>query len=115
MLALAGHAGITGKQGEWIDENIPKAWGNPTDQLNQNDRLVRPTLIEAGIDYHDSPKFRLLSKIPDGRFEDYIERVKEAGEEITTRDICRLYGKNITTRWTRRTGRHRRGHEILNP
>ncbi len=45
-----------------IEANIPEEGGNPTDQLNQNGKLTRPTLVEAGIDYHDSPKFRILAE-----------------------------------------------------
>jgi len=91
------------KQGEWIEQNIP-----PEGLLKQGDKFPvnenangdTLTLKEAGIDYHDSPKFRILAKITDERFEKYITEAKEDFQEITTRDICRLYGKTIATKWT---------------
>lgn len=50
------------KQGEWIEANIPEDGsngGNPN--LTKNSQV---TLADAGIDKHDSPKFRILAKIP---------------------------------------------------
>jgi len=78
------------KQGEWIEANIPEEGGNPTDQLNENGRLVRPTLIDASIDYHDSPKFRLFARMPEEYFETYIAESKKKGEEITSAGLRRV-------------------------
>ena len=76
------------KQGEWIEQNIPEEGGNP--QLTKNSQL---TLAEAGIDRNDSPKFRILAKIPEDKFENYIRESKESVAEITTNDACRLLNK----------------------
>lgn len=79
------------KQGEWIAENIPEEGGG--DHL-PNSLGANPTLAEAGIDYHDSPKFRVLARIPEAKFENYIREIKEGGtEELTTRDACHLINK----------------------
>jgi len=88
------------KQGEWIEANIPEEGGNPTDQLNKNDRLVRPTLIEAGINYHDSPKYRILARIPEEKLGAYISESKELLREITTNDACHLWKDTIASKWT---------------
>ena len=49
------------RQGEWIEANIPeegaKGIGPPI--AAQNGYI---SLTEAGIDRHDSPKFRILAK-----------------------------------------------------
>jgi len=46
--------------GEWIEKNIPEE-GGKSPLPNENGRLSQLTLNEAGIDYHDSPKFRILA------------------------------------------------------
>ena len=73
------------RQGEWIEANIPEEGNKFT--VAQNAHHDRPTLIEAGIAHHDSPKFRILAKIPEIRFDTYIKETKEKAEEITTNDI----------------------------
>jgi len=78
------------KQGEWIETNIPEEGGNPTDQLNKNGKLARPTLIEAGIDYHDSPKFRMLARMPEETFEQFITETKAKSEELTSKGAVAL-------------------------
>lgn len=55
---LAKIAGVShDKQGEWIEANIPEDGGKPA----QNGRF---TLADVGIERHDSPKFRILARIP---------------------------------------------------
>lgn len=83
------------KQGEWIEKNIPEEGGNP--QLTKNSQL---TLADAGIDRNDSPKFRILAQIPEGKFEAYIRESKESLNEITTNDACHLLKNTIATKWT---------------
>lgn len=93
---------INRKQGEWIEANIPEEGGNPTDQLSQNGKLVRSTLKEAGIDYHDSPKFRTLARMPEETFDQYISETKAKSEELTTKGILNYYTVKIVIPNTRR-------------
>jgi len=76
------------KQGEWIEANIPKEGNKFT--VNQNVNRDTPTLIQAGIDYHDSPKFRLFARMPKENFETYIAESKEKGQEITSTGLRRV-------------------------
>lgn len=78
------------KRGQWIEENIPKEGGNPTDQLTKNSRLIRPTLIEAGIDRNDSPKLRAIASVPEDDFEEHIAKTKAGGKELTSASVYRL-------------------------
>lgn len=71
------------KQGEWIEANIPETGGG--DHL-PNSLSASPTLVEAGIDYHDSPKFRALAQIPEDKFEQFIADTKASAQELTSRD-----------------------------
>ncbi len=82
------------KQGEWIEANIPAdGWNTPTENS-------QGTLAEAGIDRNDSPKFRVLAKIPDAQFENYLAETKEASREITTNDACHLWKDALVTKFT---------------
>lgn len=74
------------KQGEWIEANIPENGGNP--QLTSFSRLE-----DIGINRNDSPKFRVLARIPKENIEAYISESKEGAREITTNDACHLLDK----------------------
>ncbi|MDP2729043.1 MAG: hypothetical protein Q8O55_00960 [Dehalococcoidales bacterium] len=69
------------KQGEWITINIPAEGklkqGNDF-PVNQNDNGEFPTLKDVGIDYHDSPKYRLLANIPEAKFEQLRKDILKA-------------------------------------
>jgi ParB family chromosome partitioning protein len=88
------------KQGEWIEKNIPEegAKGLIQEHLQatENSHL---TLAETGIDRNDSPKFRILARIPEAKFEAYISDTKEAGE-INMNEACHLFNNTIATKWT---------------
>lgn len=86
------------KQGQWIEANVPEE--GYSNLPNQNDRQAMPTLADAGIDYHDSPKFRILARIPEDKFEAYISESKELIIEITTNDACHLWKNTIANVWT---------------
>ena len=81
------------KQGEWIEANIPEEGGNP--QLTNFGRLE-----DAGIDRHDSPKFRVLARIPEAKFNAYLKKTKKEHQEINTNDACHLWKNTIATKWT---------------
>ncbi|MDP2731064.1 MAG: hypothetical protein Q8O55_11380 [Dehalococcoidales bacterium] len=74
------------KQGEWIEANIPAEGGG--DHL-PNSLGAAPTLMEAGIDYHDSPKFRILAQVSDERFENYITETKANESQRGVRNEAR--------------------------
>jgi hypothetical protein len=46
------------KQGEWIEANIPEEGHFTENQYSGSNENDKPTLAQAGIDYHDSPRFR---------------------------------------------------------
>jgi hypothetical protein len=77
------------KQGEWIEANIPEEGGKPPLPA-ENSQLSRITLAEVGIDHNDSPKFRLLAKLPVDTFEEHIAKVKSENEELNTAYFCNL-------------------------
>jgi hypothetical protein len=88
------------KQGEWIEANIPEEG-----MLKQGDKFPvtknsHGTLAEAGIDRNDSPKFRILARIPEAKFEAYLKEAKEDHREISTNDACQLWKNTIATKWT---------------
>lgn len=83
------------KQGEWIEANIPEDGGYKNVAKNS-----RVTLSDIGIGENDSPKFRILARIPKDKFEAYISESKEIFREITTNDACRLWKDNIANKWT---------------
>jgi len=86
------------KQGEWIEANIPE--NGYSNLPNQNDRQEYITLSDAGIDYHDSPKFRILARIPEDKFEDFITNTKNNSEELTSVAAYNLLKNTIATKWT---------------
>jgi N6-adenosine-specific RNA methylase IME4 len=75
------------KQGEWIEANIPKE-GRAAPVTENSHGFV--TLAEAGIDRNDSPKFRLLAKIPQERFEQFITETKAKSAELTSAGLHRF-------------------------
>ena len=82
------------KQGEWIEANIPEEGSRGLIQEHlQATIFSRLSLADVGIDRNDSPKFRLLARIPEEKFEAYIQTTKENRNEITTIDACRLVDK----------------------
>ncbi len=89
------------RQGEWIEDNIPEdgAKGLIQEhlQVTENSHL---TLADAGIDRNDSPKFRILARISEDTFENYISELKETSQEISTNEVCRQWQKNIVGKWT---------------
>ena len=63
---------------EWIEANIPE--DGYSNLPNQTDRQEIPTLAQAGIDYHDSPKFRILANIPEEGAKGLIQEHLQATE-----------------------------------
>ncbi|MDO8491345.1 MAG: hypothetical protein Q7T04_04955 [Dehalococcoidia bacterium] len=59
---------------------------NKTSQVSAIQNGKYPTLVEAGINYHDSPKFRALAKMPDDKVE-AVETIYHAGYLIPTEPI----------------------------
>lgn len=81
------------KQGEWIEANISEE-GGKSPLPTENSRLSQPTLVEAGINYNDSPKFRALARLPEEVFESHIVEVKSSGEELTSAEFYNLAKDN---------------------
>ena len=87
------------KQGEWIEANIPAegAMGIGPVIATKNSYI---SLSDAGIDRNDSPKFRVLARIPEAKFNAYLKETKEEHREINTNDACHLWKNTIATKWT---------------
>lgn len=79
------------KQGEWIEANIPEDGSFHGNQYSGPTKNSQPTLADVGINRNESPKFRILAKIPLDKFEAYLSESKEAVTEISTNDVCRLW------------------------
>jgi len=77
------------KQGEWIEANIPEegAKGIGPAIVTKNSYI---SLADAGIDRNDSPKFRLLARIPEETFEQFITETKAKSEELTSKGVLAL-------------------------
>jgi len=69
------------KRGQWVENNIPKEGGEPK-RLAKNGRS-KPTLKEAGIGHHESPKLRSLAELPEKEFAEIkIRAERRAGEML---------------------------------
>lgn len=81
------------KRGQWVEENIPpeggESGGRPTKNPAENGQVI-PTLSEAGIGHHESPKLRDIASIPEEDFEEHIAITKDKGEELTSIATQRL-------------------------
>ena len=82
-------SGITKKQshyyqqihknrGEWVKENIPEGGGTSLETLKhhrpaENGQTI-PTLKDAGIGHHESPKLRTIAGMPEEEFEQHRYR-----------------------------------------
>jgi len=84
------------KQGEWIEANIREdgAKGIGINQYSNEgatkNSYTSPTLAEVGIDRNDSPKFRLLARLPEEIFEQFITETKAKSEELTSKGALAL-------------------------
>ena len=80
------------KQGEWIEVNIPEEGGKTAldDAYRLNLVGKRVPLADAGIDRNDSPKFRLMARIPEETFEQFITETKAKSEELTSKGFLAL-------------------------
>jgi N6-adenosine-specific RNA methylase IME4 len=77
------------KQGEWIEANIPEegAMGIGPVIATKNSYI---SLSDAGIDRNNSPRFRILARMPEGKFEEIIAQTKAKSEELTSKGVLAL-------------------------
>jgi len=45
-----------------VEENVPEEGGEPASQAAKNGRVI-PTLSQAGIGHHESPKLRAIAPV----------------------------------------------------
>jgi len=75
------------KRGEWIKENIPEEGLLLRGQKRPRDN---PTLKDAGIGHHESPKLRALADIPDEIIEEFKTKVKILFNHFRHLDLCQI-------------------------
>lgn len=80
--------------GQYLNEVVPSTGGRPRKNPGTESQfLPRPTLADWGIAPHQARRWRLEADLPDNIFEEFVDLVKRAGEELTSAGVQRLAKK----------------------
>ena len=80
--------------GQYLNEVVPSTGGRPRkNPATESQFLPSPTLAELEIAPHQARRWRLEADLPENIFDEFVDLVKSAGEELTSAGVRRLAQK----------------------
>lgn len=102
---------IERKIGQFLNDMVPPEGGRPRKNPDTESQFSRrPTLAALGIASHQARRWRLQASLPEDIFEEFVDFVKRAGEELTSAGVRRQ-----AQRWGKQQGKDTQSVETTSP